>query len=416
MTGRPRAPRAGLAALAATALALPLAPGAPAGPAAAAPAAGSARALAEGPDCAATAEDDERKVSGVNDANEALQVPEASAVAARADRRPGQGVRVVVVDTEIPGGVTLGARPDLASAHGLTAAGIVGGQAQSGPSVDVGIAPAAEVVPAPFYDVPRGQESDGERTPSSGALAATLRGISVGRRTVVLVPTVVAGSRELTAALAGLHRRGALVVAPAGDVPGEGSGFLEEYAGTAKPGQDAAADVWPAADRDVVAVGISSPEGQGTALRNSAVDLAAPGVGSVSIGVQGGWCVVAEASTDWAAAQVAGVAALVWSVHSEDTADQLRARLQATASGNGEASPLTGFGVVQPVEALQRPVESMRAHERREEVVPRGKVPAERADLLADTRREAVWWGLGGGGALVVLLVLRPVLARRRSR
>lgn len=398
--------RARLAALAAAALAVPLVPGAPA------PAAPAA-AAAEGPDCAATGEDSDRKVTGVNAANEALQVPAAAAIAQRAGRPPGKGVRVVVVDTDIPGGVRLEPRPDLASAHGLTAAGIVGGEPQRDPSVDVGIAPAAEVVAESFYDVPRGEEGDGETTPSSIALAQALGRIAVGRHTIVLVPAVVAESKELRAALARLHRDGALVIAPAGDVPAEGPGFLEEYA-EVKPGQDAAAEVWPAADPDVLAVGISSPEWQARALRNSAVDLAAPGAGSVSIGVQGGWCVVPEGSTEWAAAQVAGVAALVWSVHADDTADQLRARLEATASGNGEASPLTGHGVVQPVEALQRPVESMEGQGRRNEVVPRGKVPAERADLLAGTRRDAVWWGLGGGGALVVLLVLRPVLARRR--
>lgn len=402
--------RGRLAALAVAALALPLVPGA-AAPAAPAP---TVAALAEGADCAATGDDADRKVTGVNEASEALQVPAATALAERAGREPGEGVRVVVVDTDIPGGVAVQARGDIVSAHGLTAAGIVGGEAQTGPSVAVGIAPAAAVVPVPFYDAPRGEEGDGEDPPSSEALARELRGISVERRTIVLVPAVVAESKALRSALDRLHRDGALVVAPAGDVPGEDSGFLEEYAAV-KPGQDAAADVWPAAHPDVLAVGISSPAWQPRALRNSAVDLAAPGAGSVSIGVQGGWCVVAEGSTEWAAAQVAGVAALVWSVHRSDTADQLRGRLQATASGNGEASPLTGFGVVQPVEALQRPVESMAAQGRGGEVVPRGKVPAERADLLAGTRRDAVWWGLGGGGALVVLLVLRPVLARRRG-
>lgn len=406
---RARLAAPGVAALAvAAALAVPSAPGtaAPAPPAA-------VSALAEGPDCGATGDDADRKVTGVNEASEALQVPAATALAARADREPGDGVRVVVADTEIPGGVAVRPRGDVVSAHGLTAAGIVGGEAQTGPSVAVGIAPAAVIVPAPFYDAPRGEEGDGEDPPSSEALARVLRQISVGRRTIVLVPAVVSESEALRAALDRLHREGALVIAPVGDVPGEGSGFLEEYA-TVRPGQDAAADVWPAAHPEVLAVGISSPAWQARALRNSAVDLAAPGAGSVSVGVQGGWCVVAEGSTEWAAAQVAGVAALVWSVHRDDTADELRGRLQATASGNGEASPLTGFGVVQPVEALQRPVESMGTTGRRDETVQRGKVPAERADLLADTRREAVWWGLGGGGALVVLLVLRPVLARRR--
>jgi membrane-anchored mycosin MYCP len=41
-------------------------------------------------------------------------------------------------------------------------------------------------------------------------------------------------------------------------------------------------------------------------------------------------------------------------------------------------------------------------------------VPKEPKDVLASTRKNAVWWGLVGGGVLLLALVLRPVLARRR--
>ena len=233
-------------------------------------------------------------------------------------------------------------------------------------------------------------------------------------RAIVLIPAAVRGSAALEAQLDRLHAEGALVIAPVGDRPQAKTGFLQDYAGKPRAGEDAAADVWPAADEDVVSVGISTPGAAGVALRSSGVDLAAPGVGSISVGLQGGWCLVADPSSAWAAAQVAGVAALVWSVHSGDSADQLRARLEGTASGNGDASPLTGHGVVQAVEAIQRPAEALADDSRGTTAVRRGEVPPERADLLAGTREDAVWWGLAGGGALVVLLVLRPVLARRR--
>lgn len=371
---------------------------------------------AEDPECASIGPDDtdRLKVAGPNFASDELRIPAATELAAAAGRKPGRGVRVYLVDTDLPAGPA--AYADAPSNHALVAAGIVVGGAQKDPAVEVGIAPEAKITPVKFYDAPDGQAKDGEKPPTPEGLTSALGRITVKPRdrAIVLIPAAVRGSAALEAQLDRLHAEGALIIAPVGDRPQAKTGFLQDYAGKPRAGEDAAADVWPAADEDVVSVGISTPGAAGVALRSSGVDLAAPGVGSISIGLQGGWCLVADPSSAWAAAQVAGVAALVWSVHSGDSADQLRARLEGTASGNGDASPLTGHGVVQAVEALQRPAEALADESRGTTAVRRGEVPPERADLLADTRKDAVWWGLAGGGALVVLLVLRPVLARRR--
>lgn len=376
-----------------------------------------AAVAAEEPECASTGPDDKDRmtVTGPNLASEALRIPAATALAAAAGRKPGEGVTVVLVDANTAGFKPAG-YADLASGHGIVAGGIVFGGPQKSPRVDAGIAPYVGIESRAFYDAPEGQASDDERPPTPEGLAKELEKIRVGprERKIVLIPAVVRGSAVLKAELDRLHAAGALIVAPVGDRPQEKTSFLQDYAGKPRPGEDAADDVWPAADDHVISVGISTPGAAGVALRSSGVDLAAPGVGSVSLGLQGGWCVVTDPSSSWAAAQVAGVAALVWSVRSTDTADQLRARLEGTATGNGDASPLTGHGVVQAVEALQRPAEALGDEGDHTTTVPRGQVPPERADLLADTREHAVWWGLAGGGALVVLLVLRPVLARRR--
>lgn len=371
---------------------------------------------AENPECASIGPDDRDRstVTGPNVASEELQIPAATRIAAAAGRAPGKGVNVIVVDTSA---ADFDPRryADLTSTHGLTAAGIVVGSPQKTPPVAIGIAPAAGISVQRFYDAPEGAAKDGEKPPTPEGLVEQLRRIrSIGPHTIVLIPTAVRGSAQLRTEIDRLHTDGALIIAPAGDRPQAETGFLQDYAGQQRAGEDAAADVWPAADEDVISVGISSPAAAGIALRSSGVDLAAPGVGSFSLGVQGGYCLVSDPSTSWAAAQVAGVAALVWSVHRTDTADQLRARLEGTASGNGDASPLTGHGMVQAVEALQRPVEALGEESPFSTPVRRGEVPPERADQLAGTREDAVWWGLAGGGALVVLLVLRPVLARRR--
>ena len=383
----------------------------------AAPAPASATAHADGPDCAEVTIQDTspRPVRGENPAYEAMHVPQAHDLAARAGVRPGAGVAVVVVDSGTVPSETL------ESSHGVIASRIVVGRDQADPRVPVGIAPHAQLAEANYYAVPRGSADADSTTPMADPLAAALDsvrgriGSGLPRRTVVLVPAEVDPSPRLRRALRRLVGAGALVVAPAGDRPGEDDTVLGDYAGEPRPGEDAVADVWPAADPGVVSVGISDPEARGVALRNSGVDLSAPGGDTVSYGINGAPCVVRGWSTHWAAAQVAGVAALVWSVHEEDDAATLRRRLEATATGNGErSSPLHGYGAVQPVEALQRQVDQVGSDMSEGEVVERARPPRERADVLARTRDDAVWWGLAGGVALAVLLVLRPVLARRR--
>lgn len=386
------------------------------------PSAALARAsAAEGPGCleVAATTTDARTVTGDNTANLSLHVAEAQALARRAGAPPGKGVTVVVADSGING--FAGTAPvDLPTGHGFAVAGIVAGPDQREPNnVPVGIAPDARVVDAQFYDTLE-RSQDGKRVPMAADLARVLGDLASRRgpggdldgHLVVVVPAQVPHSPELEAQVDRLVDSGALVVAAAGDRPADG-GFPDGYEGEAKKGEDAADLVWPAAHPGVVAVGVSDPTARGSVLRSSDIDLAAPGSGSVSKALNGGWCVVDGASTAWAAAQVAGVAALVWSTHPEEDAGQLRTRLEQTASGNGgPSSPITGYGVVQPVEAIQRDVAEMGA-ERTEQVRP-AKPPRAQADVLAGARHDAVWWGLGGGAALVVLLLLRPLLARRR--
>lgn len=369
---------------------------------------------ASGGDCESIRADDteNRKVTGSNDANDALGVPAATELLSKAGRKPGQGVTVVVVDAD--------PAADTDYPHGLIVRSIIDGADQADPPVDVGIAPAATVSDLPFYNAPRGTDDDGKVPPTADNLAHQLDAVAnqaqPRRPTIAVVPVEVSRTPALEKALARVIAAGVLVIAASGDRPGEGD-FLEEFQGAVKPGEDAVNAVWPAADSEVVSVGVTDPGDLSSTLRNSGVDLAAPGTGAVAKGFNGGWCVVNRTSTHWAAAQVAGVAALVWSAYPKESAKQLRRRLEGTAGGNGgEASPLIGYGEVQPIEALQRAAEALGPRDERAEKVARGKVPPERADVLADTREKAVWWGIAGGGALVVLLILRPVLNGRRAR
>ena len=79
-----------------------------------------------------------------------------------------------------------------------------------------------------------------------------------------------------------------------------------------------------------------------------------------------------------------------------------------------------GAGVVQPVDALTRPLTPtalLSVLRAQPEQTPPVRPPVEQADALHDTRRLAIWVGLVGGASIVVASVLRPLLSRRpRSR
>ncbi len=394
-------------------------------------------AAAEGADCAET--DPETPTDPITGRNESFESMHVGAAQDLVERRtgadPGAGVTVAIVDAgvaDLPDvsheQLPSSSQTDLLSSHATVIAGIIGGPDQSGgdggDQIPIGIAPGARVVDVRVYDRPRGGEDQEGEPPSTSGIVAGLRRVldaGFGPKVIAVVPVAVAESPELKDVVADLARAGVLVIAAAGDRPADGEdALLGEYAHPdgVPPGEDAADDVWPAGYPSVLAVTAVDPDGEdlsSVVLQNSATDLAAPTAGGVSYGLNREPCVVVAYSSDWATAQVAGVAALVWSATGREKAAQLRQRLLRTADGSGAPdSKVTGYGVVQPVEALERLTPRAGAGAPRAESVGRAPAPPERADLLADVRRDAVWWGLLGGGALVIAVLLRPVLSRRR--
>jgi membrane-anchored mycosin MYCP len=404
------------------------------------PALPATTALVEGPDCREVSPEDRETepITGPNDPYDAMHVARAQELAeARTHRAPGDGVRVVVVDSGAAPAIPVvhqrlptSELPELVDPHGSIATGVIAGPDQRGrgaEDVPVDIAPGADVVDLRVYDRRRGADpADDGSTLSTEAVVAGLRWTlqnARGPRTIVLVPLAVAETRELRQAVAALARAGVLVVAPAGDRPESaedvvlGMFFHEDGV---PPGEDAAEDVWPAGYDSVLTVGVVDLDGgdvTDNVLQNSQVDIAAPTLGGASYAANGRACALTTYSSEVAAAQVAAVAALVWSVHTQDDAAALRERLLRTADGSGASdSPVTGYGMIQPVEAIQRttPRDGGKAGARADQV-GRAPAPVEEADLLASARRNAVRWGLVGGGLVVIALVLRPVLVRRRG-
>ncbi|MFC5493484.1 S8 family serine peptidase [Nocardioides caricicola] len=340
----------------------------------------------------------------------------------------GAGYNVAVVDSGVHDGPrldVLAARSftgteELLDGHGTAVAGVIAGQPR-GEDLPVGIAPRAKIIDARVYD-----EADGGL--DVGTVAAGLNWVADNaRRYDIAVANVsLAFDREVPAierAVQRLWRRDVVVVASSGNRPDEeGEPGDPDLVAPMRSGEDAAGLFRPAAYPHVLAVNAAAPAGVDPTefvVQNSDTDLAAPTVGMVSLAVTGDYCVINEVATSWSAAVVSGLVSLLRSAYPRDTPAQTVARLLETANGTeGTRTRLTGYGVVQPLEALTRPLNPARSGElERTVVVARDTDPATAPeppdDLLAQTRDDAVWWGLIGGGVLVVALLLRPVLARR---
>ena len=370
-----------------------------------------------------------------------LRIEEATDLLAQRDIAPGQGVGVAVIDSgvadddgRIP---TVGgfrakgfSKTDRDTYyHGTAVAGLIAGKERPN-GEPVGIAPGASVFDVRVYDAPQDSD-DGEL----GGL--TDQGVIAGLEWVaahvsdgpdpIRIATValtLQPSKELEAVINRLAGLGVVVVAASGNRPtDESDPVLGDFAGDPLPGEDAARVVYPAGYFPVVAATSSLPRGvdaRDFVVQNSATDIAAPTVNGVSYAMNGVSCLLPpEAATSWAAAEVSGVLALLMSAYREHPS-RILARLYRTATGAGELTTrLTGHGVAQPVEALQRPLtfEESGFPETSEinDTVQKAQAPRPEADVLADTRDEALWWGLAGGGALVIAMLLRPVLARRAA-
>lgn len=354
---------------------------------------------------------------------------------------PGAGVKVAVLDSgvhasspellDVVPGESFTSETELLDHHGTAVAGLVAGKPRG--DQPTGIAPGAQIVDVRVYD-----DSEQPEPPAvdvdPARVAAGLRWVARNAKDAGIGVATVAlrlpDSRELREAVEAVLRADVVLVAASGNRPTEDDPLWPTY-GELRPGEDAAGEIFPAGYPGVVAVNASAGghpdeldgfDVRGTVLQSSATDVAAPTYGAVSVGVNGSTCLLPDVATSWAAAEVSGVVALLRDLYEDDTAPQVIARLEQTAAGSAEDSNvLTGAGVVQPLEALTRPLTPDRKGNLDRDRPERSSIPAAAApdpevDLLAAARQDAVWWGLVGGGAVVLALLLRPLLARRLHR
>ena len=371
---------------------------------------------------------------------ETMEVGAAVSRVRKLGRQPGAGVTVAVIDSGVASRapITIAGRVDAGNKntepsdyHGTAVAGLIAGHPRDGAGGAVGVAPYAQIFDVQVYDDADAALDDENQSPMTVAnliqgLDAVIAAVPTFGIEIVNISLVVPyddGIRDRIAQLTGM---GVVVVAPTGnrtdrlpeDMP---SYFAEAH----QAGEDAAPWIHPADFDGVLGVN-ATPGGLGGAdptdyvMENSNTDIAAPTAMAVSYSLRGESCLLEVPATSFAAAEVSGVLALLQSAYDEPVAASVR-RLLTTANGRPDIpNTLVGAGEVQAYDAVTRPMDVDESGEdlgagtvqHQPQVL---SVPEEPDDVLASTRENAVWWGLLGGGILLLALVMRPVLARRRS-
>jgi len=366
---------------------------------------------------------------------EQMRIEEAQEVAT------GAGVTVAVVDAvvapvpQIPslpgedlvgGGITLD--------HGTVVAGIIAGadRVVEGQPLPVGVAPDARILPVRIVGAVDPEDQAAGLPPfGTDVVVEALRRVEARADEIDIVNLSfnTGPTPELRDAIEAVQRAGVIVVAATANRDPDVE-MPEPGGATPIPVQD---QVFPASYPGVLGVTTYTPiqddNGEPVApetfiTASPAIDVAVPSQNGVSYGPNGSSCVLFVPATSWATAYASGVLALLVEEYGdEESPEEIVARLVDTASGvPDQRSVITGAGVVQPMEALTREVDT---DSRGAPVVPeqvddadggQAQPPPIREDELAQSRDDFRWWGLLAGAVLVGAVILRPLLRRiRRS-
>jgi type VII secretion-associated serine protease mycosin len=324
----------------------------------------------------------------------------------------GAGVVVAVVDSgvdsghpQLSGAVTTGVdaldaggdgRVDCVG-HGTAVASIVAARPRPGTAFR-GVAQAATILPIRVSERVDGTGSG--RTASLGAVAAAVRqATDRGASVINLSLTTERDDPALREAIRYARTRNALVVAAAGN---------RRDAGNPRP--------YPAAYDGVVGVGAIQPDGARVAQSQSGdyVDLVAPGADVTAAARGGGHA--RYTGTSFAAAYVAGTAALVRQYHPALAEAEVTRRLIATADAVGDqhAAEDFGAGMINPYRAVTASIDA-RVRPAPPPVAAGTTDPAaaRATAAAARTRNRAYRLALAAAGAIAVLLLAGSVLRRR---
>jgi type VII secretion-associated serine protease mycosin len=312
----------------------------------------------------------------------------------------GAGIIVAVVDSGVdathpdligsvlPGadvqpGATGDGRVDV-DGHGTSMAGLIAGHGHGpGNSEGVlGIAPQAMILPV----------RDGNHKGTSMAEGITWA-VSHGAKVISISQGDFVGGLSDRQAVMDALAHDIVVVAAAGNIPGNSVGFPAAYPG-------------------VVAVsGVNQQGGHAeVSLTGSEVVLSAPADKVLEIAL--GHTYGLGTGTSDATAIVAGVAALVRAKYPNLSATEVVHRMTATATDKGQPGrdPVFGFGIVNPVGALTADVPPLATPSATKAVSPSATAttPTARAGFPS--------WLVGVGVGLLILVVIGLLVARQPRR
>lgn len=227
--------------------------------------------------------------------------------------------------------------------HGTAIAAQIAGQEVEGSGV-VGVAPSAKILPIRVYVDESSQSVDAGKGPDP---VRTAQGIRVaadkGAKVISVALSTTTDHPELAAAVNDATRKGALVVASAGNVSEQGDENLVKFPAAYEKALSVTA---------VDAQGLPSP----AVSRGVHVEVAAPGANVATAFLEWGDCVLATSapSSSFATGYAAGVAALVADTYPEETPEDWKYRLTVTALRPvaSERDEFLGWGILAPASAL----------------------------------------------------------------
>jgi hypothetical protein len=232
--------------------------------------------------------------------------------------------------------------------HGTAVAGEIAAQVVSGSGVQ-GLAPRARILSVRVFAGTDDQTIAAGHGPSISRLAEGIRYAADARAQVINASLSTAvDDPALRAAVAYATQRGSLVIASAGN--------RDSSLAVEKDQQDGVR--YPAGYPGALGVAATDLGGVVTdaSIHGAHVALAAPGQEVLTTAAGGGDCVYAgEApATSFATGYAAAAAALVAAAHPDETPAQWAYRLTASANRAhpGERDDVSGWGVVQPYEAM----------------------------------------------------------------
>jgi type VII secretion-associated serine protease mycosin len=338
----------------------------------------------------------------------------------------GAGITVAVVDSGVDAGhPQLSGRVDAGRdflygsgtanndcvGHGTAVAGIIAARPAGGIGF-VGLAPGARILPVRVSEQPTLDTGQGRGSVDPGGFAAAIRyAVDSGARVMNLSVYLSADDPRIRDAVRYARARDVVVVAAAGN--------LHSAAGNLSSAADQPDPVLYPAGYDGV-IGVGAVDNAGVRWARSQVgpdvDLVAPGV-SVTVPANRSHDYWTAEGTSFAAPHVAAAAALVRSRWPRMTADEVTARLLATAdpAAGGRAGGEYGHGIVNPYRAVTEVLPPGGSPQPATALAPSRGDPAARADARARQVGAGIVTAVAGLTALTVTAVWVVRRGRRRG-